>query len=162
MAGQFDLGEAPMSGRVLRRSTGIRSDSSSCPRARSSLSQELTGHWRSAMPSAAGARLRWTGLLAMISYGRACGWGAGPGIRLQGLRGIFRRTWSSRDQKMSWRLTGTRSASRRSHRPPRGSARLSVVPCIPFSGTGRRSRLSRRRWSCRPERARPKPCWPFW
>lgn len=162
MARQLDVGEAPVSGRVQRRSTGMLSGNSSCPRAYSSLSQEVTGRWRLAMPSAAGVRLRWTGPLVMISCGSVCGWGRGPGIQLLGLRGIFRRTWSGRDQKMSWRPTGTCSASRRSHRPPRGSAHLNAVPCIQFSGTGRRSRLSRRRWSCRPGRARPKPCWPCW
>jgi hypothetical protein len=162
MSRRLPPGEAPISGRVQKRSTGMLSGSSSCPKARSRLCQKGTGYWRSEMPSAAGARLRWTGPLVMICSGPAYGWGPEPGTRLLGLRGIFRRTWSGRDLKLSWRHTGTRSASRRSHRPPRGSAHLSAVPCTQFSGTGRRSRLSRRRWLCRPERARPKPCWRCW
>jgi hypothetical protein len=162
MARQLPRGEAPMYGRVQKRSTGMLSGSSLCPRACSSLCRKGTGRWRSAMPSAAGARLRWTGPLVMIFSGPACGWGRGPETQPPGLRGIFRRTWSGRDLEMSWRLTGTRSASRRSHRPLQGCAHLSAVPYIQFSGTGRRSRLFRRRWSCRPERARPKPCWPCW
>ena len=125
MARQLPPGEAPMSGRVQRRSTGMLSGSSSCPRACSSLCREVTGHWRSAMPSAAGARLRWTDPLLMISSGPGCGSGPGPGDSPPGPHGIFRRTWSGRDRRMSWRPTGTRSASRRSHRPPQGSAHLS-------------------------------------
>ena len=151
-----------MSGRVRRRSTGIPSGSSSCPRACSSRCRERTGHWRSAITSAAGALPRLTGPSGTNSMGSATARGQGRGTLPPAPHGTFRRTWPGRAQMMSWRPTGTRSASRRSRPTARGCDHLSSAPSMRCWATGRPSVRSRRRWSCRRVQARPRRCLPCW
>ena len=109
-------GEAPRLGVRPVRSRGIPSGSSSCPRACSSRCRVRTGHWRSAITSAAGTLPRLTGPLR-TTCGPGYGSGRGRGDQPPALgHGTFRRTWPGRAQMMSWRPTGTCSASRAS--PP--------------------------------------------